>query len=395
MNKISLVQQNKTANILSSTQDMLQRKCACGNKSVASGECTECEKKKWGLQRKLAIGASNDPLEREADRVADQVMATKPPLAASGAPVRIQRYTGKAIGEFDAVPASVERVLSHSGRPLDTGLKQDMQSRFGHDFSDVRVHSNSAAELSARDVNANAYTVGHNIVFGTDMYAPSTRTGRRLLAHELTHVVQQSGAKATVPERLSPDSTPTNQLAQHSAFHSTHIQKQYKAVKLQRQTVDNESSSDGRPGCRVGSGIPNSNCSVYAANSWWLPFAYVNNASCACIETPNTPTARCVRKFLQVRMTATPGWLKALAATQKPLDLIGTPAYSAYQAFVQAFLTPRIYLDHRDAYASCCCPSGPAVYPAWVGVTSVPLPCVGVGTAIRYFGSCHGTPGAW
>jgi len=69
-----------------------------------------------------------------------------------------------------------------------------MGQRFGHDFSQVRVHTGTAAEQSARDVNAHAYTVGHNIVFGSGRFAPGTHDGRRLLAHELTHVVQQSGS---------------------------------------------------------------------------------------------------------------------------------------------------------------------------------------------------------
>jgi outer membrane protein OmpA-like peptidoglycan-associated protein len=69
-----------------------------------------------------------------------------------------------------------------------------MGQRFGYDFSRVRVHSGAAAEQSARDVSAHAYTVGHNIVFGADRFAPGTNDGKRLLAHELTHVVQQNGA---------------------------------------------------------------------------------------------------------------------------------------------------------------------------------------------------------
>jgi hypothetical protein len=68
-----------------------------------------------------------------------------------------------------------------------------MEQRFGHDFSRVRVHWGAAAEQSAQDVNANAYTVGHNIVFGTGRFAPGTHEGRRLIAHELAHVVQQAG----------------------------------------------------------------------------------------------------------------------------------------------------------------------------------------------------------
>lgn len=68
---------------------------------------------------------------------------------------------------------------------------------------------------------------------------------------------------------------------------------------------------------------------------------------------------------------------------------------AGYHLFVQAALTPRIYQDHVDAYRSCCCPSGPAAYPAWIGVTTAPLPCPTVGWSIRQFGSCNGTPGRW
>ena len=95
---------------------------------------------------------------------------------------------------MDAAPASVDQVLASPGRPLEPALRQDMEQRFGHDFSRVRVHSGAAAEQSAQDVNANAYTVGNNIVFGAGRFAPGTHEGRRLIAHELTHVVQQSGS---------------------------------------------------------------------------------------------------------------------------------------------------------------------------------------------------------
>ena len=189
----------------------LQRKCACGNHTVAGGECAECAKNKSGLQRKLTIGASNDPLEREADRVADQVLAASAHSAVSGAPPRIQRFAGQATEEYDTAPASVDHVLASSGRPLEPALRQDMEQRFGHDFSRVRVHSGGAAEQSARDVNAHAYTVGHDIVFGAGRFAPGTHEGRRLIAHELTHVVQQSGSdgirvgQSNEKRGLSPD----------------------------------------------------------------------------------------------------------------------------------------------------------------------------------------------
>lgn len=180
----------------------LQRKCGCGLPTASlTGECAECKSKKR-LQSKLVIGASNDPLEQEADRVADQVMATPKNQAVSPAPPRIQRFTGQAAVQADPAPASVDRVLSGAGRPLESALRQNMEQRFGHDFSRVRVHTDRAAERSARDVNAHAYTVGHDIVFGAGRFAPRTHEGRRLLAHELTHVVQQSGAGDTVLRRF-------------------------------------------------------------------------------------------------------------------------------------------------------------------------------------------------
>jgi Domain of unknown function (DUF4157) len=82
-------------------------------------------------------------------------------------------------------------VSSSSGSPLDADTRTDMESRFGRDFGDVRVHTDGAAHESARSVNAQAYTVGSNIVFQRDRYDPSSVDGRHMLAHELTHVVQQ------------------------------------------------------------------------------------------------------------------------------------------------------------------------------------------------------------
>ena len=204
MNKTAVVQQAKTASFLSSAQGVLQRKCASGNRNVESGKCAGCEMKKAGLQRKLAIGASNDLLEQEAERVAGQVMAAPVHSVASGAPLDIQRYAGQATEGTDTAPTSVDRVLAGLGRPLEPALRQDMEQRFGHDFSRVRVHSGAAAEQSAREINACAYTVGQNVVFGTGMFAPGTQDGRRLIAHELTHVVQQTGNAPVSGERVSP-----------------------------------------------------------------------------------------------------------------------------------------------------------------------------------------------
>jgi outer membrane protein OmpA-like peptidoglycan-associated protein len=191
------------SNSLGNRNLLLQRKCACGSStSSLTGECEECKRKK-GLQAKLTIGASSDPLELEADQVADQVLAVPINFAVSVTPPRIQRFSGQASGQMNAAPASVYRVLSSSGRPLEPTLRNDMEQRFGHDFSGVRVHTGGGAEQSARDVNAHAYTVGHNIIFGAGQFLPGTYTGRRLLAHELTHVVQQTGTQPDIAAAAS------------------------------------------------------------------------------------------------------------------------------------------------------------------------------------------------
>lgn len=187
-----------------STFGVLQRKCACGTHMIGGGQCADCAKKKSPLQRKLMIGTSNDPLEQEADRIAEQVMAGPIPPHVNPVPPRIQRFTEHATGEMKTAPASVDRVLASSGRPLEPSLQHEMGQRFGYDFSRVRVHTGADAEQSAQDVNALAYTVGHSIVYGSAQLSTNTYEGKRLLAHELTHVLQQSGRN--VEQRVKNDS---------------------------------------------------------------------------------------------------------------------------------------------------------------------------------------------
>lgn len=130
---------------------ILQRKCACGNHTVLGGECTACR------QKRLA---------------ALQRAAAKPNTS-------------------NMVPQVVHDVLRSPGQPLDAATQAYMESRFGHDFSQVRVHTDTMAAESAQAVNALAYTVGSRVIFGSGQYAPTTHKGQQLLAHELAHVVQQ------------------------------------------------------------------------------------------------------------------------------------------------------------------------------------------------------------
>jgi hypothetical protein len=160
------------------------------------------------IQAKHQLGAVNDPLEHEADRVADQVMrmpdpevsvGTAPPQVSRKCAVcdeheKVQKEPAGPQAAACAAPAIVHEVLRSPGRPLDEVTRTYFEPRFGYDFSGVRVHTGASAEQSARDVNAHAYTVGHNMVFDAGRFEPATHEGRRLIAHELTHVVQQSGA---------------------------------------------------------------------------------------------------------------------------------------------------------------------------------------------------------
>jgi hypothetical protein len=103
----------------------------------------------------------------------------------------LQRKEGNSSKNTTGSPALVNNVLHSSGQALDPVTRNFMESRIGHDFSKVRLHTDTNAAKSARSINAHAYTAGRNIVFGSDRFKPGKKSGRRLLAHELTHVIQQ------------------------------------------------------------------------------------------------------------------------------------------------------------------------------------------------------------
>src|SRR5580658_1334086 len=180
------------------------------------------------LQRKLTIGAANDPLESEADTMADRVMRGQDAAAATSSSARTVRRkcscedSGKpcpkceeekkqSVQRKPVSPAShaathaeappiVHEVLRSPGQPLDRRTRSFMESRFGYDLSLVRIHADSRAAESARSVNARAYTVGHSIVFAAGQYnreysLDAAGTGG-LLAHELAHVLQQGSGSA-------------------------------------------------------------------------------------------------------------------------------------------------------------------------------------------------------
>jgi flagellar motor protein MotB len=155
------------------------------------------------IQPKLTIGKPEDALEQEADRVAEQVMRLPEPPARSHVPAGRSDHPAASAKQVQtksshagdsggmAAPPIVHDVLRSPGRPLDTATRAFMEPRFGHDFGKVRVHADARAAEAASSINARAFTSNRSVVFGANQYAPQTESGRRLVAHELTHVVQQ------------------------------------------------------------------------------------------------------------------------------------------------------------------------------------------------------------
>ena len=214
---------------------LIQRKssCACG------GSCPSCRAKDEFIQPKLKIGAPNDKYEQEADRVADQVMRMPEPIvrrqpveeedeesiqtkpneslqrqpsdeeeeeelqtkALNGIVQRQAEVEEEETLQTKATPGHTPTVgatthakiqsLEGGGQPLPSNQRHFFESRMGHDFSGVRIHTDSKAADTAQTIQAKAYTLGNNIVFNTGQYSHDNQEGKKLLAHELTHVVQQ------------------------------------------------------------------------------------------------------------------------------------------------------------------------------------------------------------
>ena len=199
------------------------------------------------IQTKLTIGQPNDKYEQEADRVAEQVMRMpdpRSPTVAITRPVRaplVQRlctdcdeelqrqpleegeeeteeslHTKAASSKMPRVTPAIEYHLNasrKSGLPLPEQTRSFMEPRFGNDFSQVRVHTDTSAKRAAQSLNAQAFTHGNHIYFGSGYYQPHTRAGKRLLAHEITHVVQQTGGvqlKSPIPNQSNTEALKAN-----------------------------------------------------------------------------------------------------------------------------------------------------------------------------------------
>jgi hypothetical protein len=166
-----------------------------------SGACSTCDTaRRFGNQghTKFRVSEPGDQYEREADRKADAVMRMPDPAyQGKNAPLSMISQTAAASTWVVETPPAVHEVLSSPGQPLAPATRDFFEQRFGHDFSRVRIHVDDRAAVSARSLGALAYTAGDNVVFGRGQYVPGSTSGRRLLAHELTHAMQQGGRAAS------------------------------------------------------------------------------------------------------------------------------------------------------------------------------------------------------
>jgi hypothetical protein len=195
--------------------------CACG------GGCPSCKSGAGNLK----VSHPSDAAEIEADRIADRVMRmpvddVKPKSQLSRTPNTIHRKCDACEDEDKmslrrkplsstgslppATPARVQSVLSTGGGPLDKRARSFFEPRFGHDLSAVRVHADSRASALSETLNAEAFTIGNQIVFGQDRYRPDTERGRHLLAHELAHIAQQNDNEPKIHRRLVVNSAATS-----------------------------------------------------------------------------------------------------------------------------------------------------------------------------------------
>lgn len=174
-------------------------RCACG------GGCPRC-KATPAIQAKMKVSQAGDALEQQADRAAAQAMQPQAPDRLKGvrtampAPALSRMASSSTAGD---APPIVHEVLTESGQSLDGAARGFFESRFGHNLDSVRVHTDGRAAESARAIDALAYTAGNDVVFDRGRYAPGTVRGRSLLAHELAHVVQQSGRASALTVQRS------------------------------------------------------------------------------------------------------------------------------------------------------------------------------------------------
>ncbi|MBU3967812.1 MAG: DUF4157 domain-containing protein [Euryarchaeota archaeon] len=220
-NQVSQVQKGNFKQPLSSpVEQILFLQRTLGNQAVQK------YMKSGALQAKLKIGAPDDFYEQEADRVADAVLRMPQPQVSEvvhsdrtrGIQRQCPRCTKKNAKEEEVIQTKVAaghtpkvtldvdnsiRGIRGGGQSLPESVRSFFEPRFGHDFSRVRVHNDVKSSESAQMLNAKAYTLGSDIVFGAGQYAPDTAEGKRLVGHELAHVIQQDRDRNNIIRRYT------------------------------------------------------------------------------------------------------------------------------------------------------------------------------------------------
>lgn len=271
------------------------------------------------VQAKLEIGAVDDPLEREADAVADAMVGSVAPPALRAAPPTVSRKCAaceeadkkqtvqtKPAGPSSVVPAvappQVHDVVGQPGRPLDAATRGFFEPRFGLDLSAVRVHADGRAGDAARSVGARAFAVGENIVFAPGEFVPASAGGRHLLAHELAHVVQQRGGAQGRVRRAPPDKAcepfvgPPGQPDHVSDTLIDRITGKY--AKIDKDPGEGcvptpYAASNGEKVCTIGYGHQLQDCPIQDSSTGAAPTAEaVKDANTAKVRDQNVPDAK-------------------------------------------------------------------------------------------------------
>jgi len=167
------------------------------------------------MQPELCSGVPNNAWEQEADRVAEHVMRMPEPVdqRSSETEEEVEFMQGQAHEDISSTPGVTAPDFEHlkgDGQPLASETRAYFEPRFGVDFGDVSIHADDRAAAVAQAIQAKAFTFGHRIVFDQEQYAPNSEMGKHLLAHELTHVLQQSHEKPIIqkkPSEISIDIT--------------------------------------------------------------------------------------------------------------------------------------------------------------------------------------------
>jgi hypothetical protein len=227
------------------------------------------------------------------------------------------------------VPASVGQTINSPGKPLDRATRSFMEARFGHDFGQVRIHDDAESAASARAVNASAYTVGSDIVFGRGQYSPNTQEGRKLLAHELTHVAQQGFAHASAFKPITSKSG--NYIAKNWLGGATPPSVSRSTVRLARKvkkTVVTLDKGETVVSMRIVKNPPGSvsPSSIQVTTSKGRTFSY---ASTTDNLTVGSHTGKKVGKGLQVDV-AESGFVLYFSGNDKspnPSDLVFNPEF--------------------------------------------------------------------